>query len=149
MEGCAPPVGSYDPKELAAVPAVGFDKSSRFKTSKENLPGLGSLTADTTLSCSQPSLNQTPLKMQKPSKSSSQTGAVETKIKELEKEVKRLLKEKIQVEKSFHLKEEDMKKLEGRFHNAQTDRCALQARLAALDKELKEAQKSNDVLKSK
>ena len=64
-------------------------------------------------------------------------------------QIKRLLKERADQDKLFSNKDEELKKLEGRLHNATSEKSSLQAKLAAAEKELQAAKKSNELLKHK
>ena len=64
-------------------------------------------------------------------------------------QIKRLLKERADQDKLFSNKDEEVKKLEGRLHNATSEKSSLQAKLAAAEKELQAAKKSNELLKHK
>ncbi|WAQ99568.1 ZBED1-like protein [Mya arenaria] len=73
----------------------------------------------------------------------------QSQVKELEKEIRKLVKERTDREKLLSQKEEELRKLDGRLHNATLERSSLQARIAGAEKELKEAKKSNDLLKNR
>lgn len=59
------------------------------------------------------------------------------------------MNERTEKDKLLSSKEEELKKLDGRLHNAQTDKNSLHAKLAAAEKELKEIKKANELLKNK
>ena len=59
------------------------------------------------------------------------------------------MKERTDKDKLFSNKDEELKKLEGRLHNANSDKSSLQARLAAAEKDLQATKKSNELLKNK
>ena len=64
-------------------------------------------------------------------------------------QIKRLLKERVDQDKLLSNKDEEVKKLEGRLHNANSDKCSLQAKLATAEKDLQINKKSNELLKTK
>ena len=64
-------------------------------------------------------------------------------------QIKQLLKEKTELEKKFSSKGQNVVQLEGRLQQAQKDKSTLQAKVAALDKEVGSLKKSNDMLKVK
>ena len=64
-------------------------------------------------------------------------------------QIKRLLKERADQDKLLSNKDEEARKLEGRLHNANSDKSSLQAKLAAAEKELQAMKKSNELLKNK
>lgn len=60
-----------------------------------------------------------------------------------------LLQERTNQDKQLCQREDEITKLEGRLNNAQTDRSSLMAKVASLEKAIKDANKSNDLLKTK
>ncbi len=64
-------------------------------------------------------------------------------------QIKQLLKEKTELEKKFTSKGQNVVQLEGRLQLAEKDKSTLQAKVAALDKEVGSLKKSNDMLKVK
>lgn len=59
------------------------------------------------------------------------------------------MKERADKDKLFSNKDEELKKLEGRLHHANSDKSSLQAKLAAAEKDLQATKKSNELLKNK
>ena len=59
------------------------------------------------------------------------------------------MKERVDQDKLLSNKDEEVKKLEGRLHNANSDKCSLQAKLATAEKDLQINKKSNELLKTK
>ena len=64
-------------------------------------------------------------------------------------QIRRLVSERTEKERQLSTREEELRRLEGRLHNATTEKNSLQARLAGVEKELKETHKANDLLKNK
>jgi len=64
-------------------------------------------------------------------------------------QIRRLVSERTEKERQLSAREEELRRLEGRLHNATTEKNSLQARLAGVEKELKETHKANDLLKNK
>ncbi|CAG2257973.1 CD168 [Mytilus edulis] len=149
--GCAPPVGSYDPKQKDKAVSMQFDKGGdRFKTPKDILLGPGSFDIDTPVKkCP---LNQSTCSNggdKKKNHKTSENSLEMAKIKDLEREIKRLVQERNNLDKQLTHREDDIVKLEGRLQTAHTDKISLQAKIASLEKELKELKKSNEVLRNK
>ncbi|XP_067664127.1 hyaluronan mediated motility receptor-like [Haliotis asinina] len=171
VKACAPPVGAYDPRELKSSQGGAFVKSDRFNTDKEfgpspadfdistcsiisgvsmlagNNPGPG-VFSSTPRKKSLPHAYSTESLKEKKGKSLEDT-MMSSKIKELEREMRKLLQDKTDLNKQLGIKEEDMKKLEGRLQHAQSDRTSLMAKVATLEKDIKDVNKSNSVLKNK
>lgn len=64
-------------------------------------------------------------------------------------QIRVLLQEKTNQDKQLYQREEEITKLEGRLNNAQTDRSSLIAKVASLEKTIKDVSKGNDLLKTK
>lgn len=64
-------------------------------------------------------------------------------------QIRVLLQERTNQDKQLCQREDEITKLEGRLNNAQTDRSSLMAKVASLEKAIKDANKSNDLLKTK
>ena len=64
-------------------------------------------------------------------------------------QVRKICKEKTEKEKVLSLKEDEIKKLDGKLHSAVSEKSSLQAKVASLEKDFKELRKSNEILKSK
>ncbi|XP_048240691.1 hyaluronan mediated motility receptor-like [Haliotis rufescens] len=170
---CAPPVGAYDPRELKSAHGGAFVKSDRFNIDKEFGPSPADFDIST---CSVISgagvsmlagnqhgpgvFSSTPRKKSLSHASSTESlkerkgrsleeAIMQSKLKELEREIKKLLQDKTDLNKQVGTKEEDMKRLEGRLQHAQSDRTALIAKVATLEKDIKDVNKSNSVLKNK
>ncbi|XP_064608149.1 hyaluronan mediated motility receptor-like [Liolophura sinensis] len=166
IKGCAPPVGAYDPREVDAHgAAIAFDKSDRFKTPKDvgschgtsiNMSQLSNLSA---ISCD----GVTPTKKLFTT-STPNLFAVEkkgkhfekpvmpvdpAKLKQLEKEIKKLLQERAEQDRILVKREEEWKKLDAKYKNTLQEKNSLQTKTAALEKQLTDVQKGNDVLKNK
>ncbi len=60
-----------------------------------------------------------------------------------------LVREHSDIEKRLGNKVEDVKKLDGRLQHLQKDKSALQAKVASLDKQMMDLDKSNSLLKNK
>ncbi|XP_052792781.1 hyaluronan mediated motility receptor-like [Mya arenaria] len=139
-QGCAPPPGTYDPKQCEKAAGFVVDKTERFKIPKaEQTFNVSSFTSTST-----PNKKPPPPPNKKPL-----TTVDQSQVKELEKEIRKLVKERTDREKLLSQKEEELRKLDGRLHNATLERSSLQARIAGAEKELKEAKKSNDLLKNR
>ncbi|XP_078327011.1 uncharacterized protein LOC111125101 isoform X1 [Crassostrea virginica] len=151
--GCAPPVGSYDPKLTAKQAGGIIDKSERFRPPKD----AGGEMLDTPSKKRNPSdsmwsntsVMDTSIMKSKAKKPEPIPTAELMKIKELEKEIRVLLQERTNQDKQLCQREDEITKLEGRLNNAQTDRSSLMAKVASLEKAIKDANKSNDLLKTK
>ena len=70
-------------------------------------------------------------------------------IKALEKEVKKLFQDNLHQTRILAHRDEDIKKLESRLQNALSDSSSMLAKVASLEKDIKDLHKSNDVLKNK
>lgn len=64
-------------------------------------------------------------------------------------QIRVLLQERTNQDKQLYQREEEITKLEGRLNNAQTDRSSLIAKVASLEKTIKDVSKGNDLLKTK
>ncbi|KAK3100424.1 hypothetical protein FSP39_019743 [Pinctada imbricata] len=154
-KGCAPPVGAYNPKEGEKKGAIVIEKTERFKNQKDATPGVGAFDISRSTPSKTPKPNESvcsqPSNMSfaKPKLKPMSNPADMAKIKELEKEIKKLLLERTDQGKQISQKEDDIVKLEGRLHTAQTDKSSLIAKVASLEKEQKEIKKSNEHLKNK
>ncbi|XP_062621731.1 hyaluronan mediated motility receptor-like isoform X3 [Saccostrea cucullata] len=153
VSGCAPPVGAYDPK-LSSKQAGGLiDKSERFKAPQDvgsdvlDTPSKKRIPSDSV--CGNTSVFDSSILKPKTKKAEQTPSADSIKIKELEREIRMLLQERTNRDKVLSHREEEITKLEGRLANAQTDRSSLIAKVATLEKSMKDANKSNDLLKNK
>ncbi len=64
-------------------------------------------------------------------------------------QIKRLLRERTDLDKRLQQRDEEVSRLEGRLQQAVKDRTSLQANLASAEKEVKDTKKANDLLKQK
>ncbi|CAC5422798.1 HMMR [Mytilus coruscus] len=133
--GCAPPVGSYDPKQKDKAVALQFDKGGdRFKTPKDVLLGPGSFDIDTP--AKKCPLNQSTCSNggdKKKNHKTSENSMEMAKIKDLEREIKRLVQERNNLDKQLTHREDEI--------------CSFE--IYKEEKELKELKKSNEVLRNK
>ncbi|XP_077984603.1 uncharacterized protein LOC144439206 [Glandiceps talaboti] len=160
VSSCAPPPGSYNVKDLKKKGGVVvFEKSERFRALKNDTSGInGSLVNAST--CSSGSSNGTPAKTlfatPQPPQSSHVNGANkppatpdQSKMKDLEREMRRLMQQRSEQDRKLFATEQDLQKTEGKLQAALRERDSLQAHVATLEREIKDIQKSNDVLKKK
>ncbi|KAH3838894.1 hyaluronan mediated motility receptor-like isoform X2 [Dreissena polymorpha] len=145
--GCAPPPGTYDPKLKDKAAGGVVDKTERFKAPKVDQRTFADPENVSTVSASTPAKKALNLGGSSTRKAS--TSADSSQIKDLEKEIRRLLTERSDKERQLSLKEDSLRKLEGRLHNTQLEKTALQARIVSAEKELNEAKKATELLKTK
>ncbi|XP_053399019.1 hyaluronan mediated motility receptor-like isoform X2 [Mercenaria mercenaria] len=108
--GCAPPPGAYDPKQKEKAHGGVVDKSERFKTPKDGVSAGGNI--------STASGGKTPVKQlfaapQSAGKKGVPASGESLKVRELEKEIRRLLKEHGDKDRQLSQKEADFRKHEG------------------------------------
>ncbi|XP_076468288.1 uncharacterized protein LOC143299070 isoform X2 [Babylonia areolata] len=160
--GCAPPVGAYDPRYHVKASGGVIEKGERFKHPKDVSDNLRQ---DSVLSLSNPSLCSTPIKGSNHlSISSSSTeslgqsmpkkGSVKkpeqtehmSRIKDMELEIRRLLREKSEKDKELQRLLQEQKRLEGRLNVANSERSSCLARSAQLEHEARDAKRGLEIL---
>ncbi|KAL8585674.1 hypothetical protein ACOMHN_053172 [Nucella lapillus] len=164
IKGCAPPVGAYDPKNSTKAAGGVIEKSERFKHPKD----MGdSLQQDSVLSVSNPSLCSTPIKQHHRSSNTSssseslaqsvckksatkkvpaQVGEHLARVKELELEIRRLVREKGDKDGEMRRLRQEQERLEGRLGSANAERSSCLARTARLEQEVRDAKRGLEVL---
>ncbi|CAH1777329.1 unnamed protein product [Owenia fusiformis] len=161
-EACAPPPGAYDPKQVEnqGGPNFSVDTIDRFKSSKENIPGpgafdlstcsIGNGCAITPRATPQKKLFVEPSAVSGAKKKLPGKSAPELqKIRELEKQIKKLLAERVEQDKILNSRDEELKTLDGKLKLALKEKSSLEASIAQHRKEIQQLAKSKDLLKNK
>ncbi|XP_013391271.1 hyaluronan mediated motility receptor [Lingula anatina] len=145
VNNAAPGPGAYDPNLHEKVKGCAPIHDGRFKTPKDVIPGPGAFDSST---CS---IGTPAKKLFGGLGSSKKSFSVQdlSKQRDLEREIKKLLKERATQDKTLANKEEEITRLDGKLQAAYKDRSGLQAQVAVLEKELKEVNKGNEILKAK
>ncbi|CAD7675476.1 unnamed protein product [Nyctereutes procyonoides] len=139
--GCAPSPGAYDVKTSEVLKGpVSFQKSQRFKKQKESQQNLN-VDRDTALPASARKVKTLGLKKE------SQKNDKDLKI--LEKEIRVLVQERGAQDKQIQDLEAELEKVEAKLNAAVREKTSLSASNAALEKQLIELTRSNELLKSK
>nr|XP_019595652.1 PREDICTED: hyaluronan mediated motility receptor isoform X1 [Rhinolophus sinicus] len=139
--GCAPSPAAYDVKtsEVLKGPVI-FQKSQRFKNQNESQQNL-TVEKDTTLSASARKVKTLGIKKE------SQKNDKDLKI--LEKEIRVLVQERGAQDKRIQDLEAEVEKMEAKLSAAVREKTSVSASNAALEKQLAELSRANELLKSK
>ncbi|XP_077122216.1 hyaluronan mediated motility receptor [Ranitomeya variabilis] len=152
--GCAPAPGSYDVKVTDGLKGpVSFEKSLRFRAKKDSCADShGADRNDEPTSPArlrkQTSLGSTPNLRQK-SERDTEFIRETKKQKDMEKEIRALLKERAEQDKRLQLLEEELKKTELKLVSALREKTSLAASIASLERQIADLNKANDLLKTK
>uniref|UniRef100_A0A2K6TQV7 Hyaluronan-mediated motility receptor C-terminal domain-containing protein n=1 Tax=Saimiri boliviensis boliviensis TaxID=39432 RepID=A0A2K6TQV7_SAIBB len=139
--GCAPSPGAYDVKTSEVLKGpVSFQKSQRFKQQKDSKQNLN-VDKDTTLPAS--------ARKVKSSESKKESQKNDKDLKILEKEIRVLIQERGSQDRRIQDLETDLEKTEARLNAAFREKTSLSANNAALEKQLIELTRINELLKSK
>ncbi|XP_032108600.1 hyaluronan mediated motility receptor [Sapajus apella] len=139
--GCAPSPGAYDVKTSEVLKGpVSFQKSQRFKQQKDSKQNLN-VDKDTTLPAS--------ARKVKSSESKKESQKNDKDLKILEKEIRILIQERGAQDRRIQDLETELEKTEARLNAAFREKTSLSANNAALEKQLIELTRTNELLKSK
>ncbi|XP_008982845.3 hyaluronan mediated motility receptor isoform X1 [Callithrix jacchus] len=139
--GCAPSPGAYDVKTSEVLKGpVSFQKSQRFKQQKDSKQNLN-VDKDTTLPAS--------ARKVKSSESKKESQKNDKDLKILEKEIRVLIQERGAQDRQIQDLETELGKTEARLNAAFREKTSLSANNAALEKQLIELTRTNELLKSK
>lgn len=139
--GCAPSPAAYDVKTSEVLKGpVFFQKSQRFKKQNESQQNL-TVEKDTTLSASARKVKTLGIKKE------SQKNDKDLKI--LEKEIRVLVQERGAQDKRIQDLEAEVEKMEAKLSAAVREKTSVSASNAALEKQLAELSRANELLKSK